>query len=288
MQKALFAAVFIIFSLVYGPSSAQQSAIATPYFKPDAPVSYPKEVREGVSYRILAEDFEFFDGQASWIAKAGDETDGASIPWQLWTLTGFHPMDVRLERAALLHDQYCKVGTTRTWPSVHRMFYDALMATPNGVKSHVAKALYYAVYAFGPRWNIVQEQICTIDSECHIAIQAVDFVRDVTTIEIIRRAYEEMLKRLERQDMSLTNIARMADADRIDYSIRVSSHGIDLPSSKQGNQPTLIETIFDSGGGTKVKIVSPPDPPDRFMIFRRSFDFLGTPSAPAQVDTSKP
>ncbi len=87
-------------------------------------------------------------------------TDGASIPHYFEGLVGGR-YDKSYLKAAIIHDHYCyEENRVRTWRQTHRMFYDALIdLNVNKVK---AKAMYFAVYWKGPRWEeFVAGEPCT-------------------------------------------------------------------------------------------------------------------------------
>lgn len=78
-------------------------------------------------------------------------TDGASIPAWAQPIIG-KPFDRSYLKAAILHDHYCYAENhVRSWQSVHKMFYDALIAS--GVSKLKARTMYYAVYLGGARWT---------------------------------------------------------------------------------------------------------------------------------------
>ncbi|MFG3452558.1 DUF1353 domain-containing protein [Stutzerimonas stutzeri] len=77
-------------------------------------------------------------------------TDGASIPEWAQAVIG-DAYDESYLKAAIVHDHYCyKENHVRSWRETHRMFYDALVDL--GIEQVKAKTMYFAVYAFGPRW----------------------------------------------------------------------------------------------------------------------------------------
>ncbi len=85
-----------------------------------------------------------------WEAAAGLETDGASIPdWAIPIIGGRY--DEQFIKAAVLHDHYC-ARKVRTWEDTHRMFYHALRS--QNVPDPKALAMFYAVFNFGPKWQI--------------------------------------------------------------------------------------------------------------------------------------
>lgn len=101
----------------------------------------------------LLESFEFVDENGTrWPVPAGVQIDGASIPKVFWTIIG-PPFVGDYRRASVVYDYYCAVRS-RPWREVHRMFYDASRA--GGVDTALAKIMYAAVYAGGPRWETIQ------------------------------------------------------------------------------------------------------------------------------------
>lgn len=120
----------------------------------------PEKIRlKGRSYDFqrVAERLDFIDANGwNWHAPEKSLTDGASIPEIFVPLVGF-PNEPRFVNAAALHDAYCGIGNetgpvyhAKTWQEVHRLFYDALVAsgTPDGK----AKIMFAAVWLGGPRW----------------------------------------------------------------------------------------------------------------------------------------
>lgn len=102
---------------------------------------------------ILLQPYTYIDPrEIKWTADRGMRVDGASIPRPFWTLIG-SPYRGKYRLASVVHDAYC-VERTRTWEATHFMFYQAMMAS--GVAHLKAKAMYYAVYHFGPKWHVGQ------------------------------------------------------------------------------------------------------------------------------------
>ncbi|MDS4025502.1 MAG: DUF1353 domain-containing protein [Candidatus Contendobacter sp.] len=83
-----------------------------------------------------------------WEAKAGLETDGASIPPFFQPFVG-KPFDESFIKAAVIHDHYCD-RHVRPWRQTHRVFYEGLI--DQGVSQAKAKLMYFAVYLGGPKW----------------------------------------------------------------------------------------------------------------------------------------
>ena len=106
----------------------------------------------GRDMRLLL-DFSYVDARARrWTARARAVTNGATIPSPLWPILG-SPFDADVLFAAIIHDYFCDESGRREaeWPDVHRMFYEACLKA--GASPRKAKAMYAAVYHFGPRWD---------------------------------------------------------------------------------------------------------------------------------------
>lgn len=102
----------------------------------------------------LIEPFGFIDSAGqSWPVPSGAQVDGASIPQALWSVIG-SPFTGKYRDASVVHDYYCDIRA-RPWPSVHRVFYDAMIVS--GVSVSRAKLMYAAVYFAGPRWSQATE-----------------------------------------------------------------------------------------------------------------------------------
>ena len=84
-----------------------------------------------------------------WIAPAGSEVDGASIPRALWSFFG-GPFEGKYRNASVLHD-VAYDQKSRPWQQVDRMFYDAMRCS--GVGAIEAKTMYYSLYRFGRHWK---------------------------------------------------------------------------------------------------------------------------------------
>lgn len=103
----------------------------------------------------LVESFAYVDPRESrWDAPAGAVVNGASIPRAFWSLIG-GPFEGQFRNASVVHDVACE-ARDREWRTVHRMFYEACRC--GGVAAAKAKAMYYAVWHFGPRWRIEERR----------------------------------------------------------------------------------------------------------------------------------
>jgi hypothetical protein len=125
----------------------------------------PKEERSQLGYyegKVVAEflgdgrliqlkqPFSYVDPfTMRWDVPSGWKVDGASIPRPLWSLVG-SPLVGKYREASIIHDYYCDTHR-RPWGAVHRVFYDAMLASH--VRPLQAKVMYAAVCWGGPRWS---------------------------------------------------------------------------------------------------------------------------------------
>ena len=99
----------------------------------------------------LTQRFAYLDPRGKeWVAPIRSIVNGASIPGSLWSVVG-GPYEGQYRKASVVHDVACEV-MSETWESVHLMFYEACRC--GGVTEARAKMMYYAVYNFGPRWQL--------------------------------------------------------------------------------------------------------------------------------------
>ena len=118
----------------------------------------------------LKSDFGYIDpDKIGWLAKAGDKTDGASIPsWAQHFVGG--QFEKEFVKAAVIHDHYC-VRLVRPWRQTHRVFYHALVES--GVNKLKAKLMYAAVVIGGPKWtavDIVPGKPCALGEACTFSL----------------------------------------------------------------------------------------------------------------------
>src|SRR6184192_629998 len=103
---------------------------------------------DGRSMTLLSE-LRYTDPQGQvWIASAGSQVDGASIPRSLWSFMG-GPFEGKYRNASVLHD-VAYDQKTRPWKEADRMFYNAMRCS--GVSPTEAKTMYYALYRHGRHW----------------------------------------------------------------------------------------------------------------------------------------
>ena len=110
-------------------------------------------------FNRLSAPLQFTDGEGrKWLAPEETLTDGASIPAVFVPIIG-QPREPKFANAAALHDAYCGIGNedgpvyhAKTWQEVHRLLYDALVAS--GTDPTKAKIMFAAVWLGGPRWYV--------------------------------------------------------------------------------------------------------------------------------------
>ncbi len=123
-----------------------------------------KDIPQDPTHKILAADFGYIDPLGKgWQTDKGAKTDGASIPKLLQPFVG-SPWEKNYIRAAVIHDWYCD-RHVRPWKETHKVFYSAMLAS--GLESRKAKLMFYAVYAFGPKWGyLIDGKPCTGTNNC--------------------------------------------------------------------------------------------------------------------------
>jgi hypothetical protein len=150
----------------------------------------------------LLNQFEFIDPQHKvWITPKGATVDGASIPPPLWPVVG-SPWVGKYREASVIHDYYCDTRI-EPWQSVHKMFYDAMLA--NGVSELRARIMYAAVYRFGPRWNFLHTPRC---KGCLSIPRRVSFYEPEPDLEEAKK----LVQKIETQNLSLQQVQQEAEA----------------------------------------------------------------------------
>jgi len=97
----------------------------------------------------LKQDFGFRDSSGTvWMAPAGTQTEGASIPVAFQGIIGSN-FDRQFLKAVVIHDYYSSTRE-RSYQSTHKMLFEALLVA--GVSELKAKIFYAAVQTSGPRW----------------------------------------------------------------------------------------------------------------------------------------
>lgn len=116
---------------------------------------------DGRSMTLLSE-LRYTDPQGKvWIAPAGSQVDGASIPRSLWSLMG-GPFEGKYRNASVLHDvSYDQ--KTRPWEECDRMFYNAMRCS--GVSAVDAGMMYYSLRKFGHHWKAPKAEPVKVGEE---------------------------------------------------------------------------------------------------------------------------
>src|SRR5438477_4345842 len=103
---------------------------------------------DGRSMTLLSE-LRYTDPQGQvWIASAGSQVDGASIPRSLWSFMG-GPFEGKYRNASVLHD-VAYDQKTQPWKQCNRTVYEAMRC--RGVGATEAKTADYAFYRHGAHW----------------------------------------------------------------------------------------------------------------------------------------
>jgi len=141
-----------------------------------------------------------------WIAPAGSQVDGASIPRSLWTIMG-GPFEGRYRNASVLHDvAYDKKD--RPWQECDRMFYNAMRCSGFGAVE--AGTIYYALYKFGRHWKFEIRRAKRVKPSELIA-QTEQFPR---AIPVNTTQVNEARDWIRSAEPSLEQIEQRADAGR--------------------------------------------------------------------------
>jgi hypothetical protein len=123
-----------------------EAATCTPAFKGDLTVRFNNDGRT----MTLVKPYAFIDASCTiWAVPRNAVIDGASIPQGFWGVVG-GPFEGSYRNASVIHDWFCD-RRTKSWQSVHRMFYNAMIVSK--VPLVKAKTLFAAVWAGGPRWT---------------------------------------------------------------------------------------------------------------------------------------
>jgi hypothetical protein len=117
----------------------------------------------------LADDLYFVDpDKFVWKAGKDDITDGASIPELFQPIIG-GPFEADYLPAAIIHDHYTKKAhRVRPWRDTARVFYQAMIV--KGINVIKAKTMYFAVYSFGPHWDVLAKGI-PCGTNCLFSVQ---------------------------------------------------------------------------------------------------------------------
>ncbi|MCK5931494.1 MAG: DUF1353 domain-containing protein [Fulvimarina manganoxydans] len=151
----------------------------------------------------LVEPFAFIDAAGQrWDVPANAVVNGASIPAVFWSTVG-PPFVGDYRRASVVHDHHCEIKTKAS-AAVHRMFFEACRI--GGVPSWRAKIMYAAVKTFGPNW-ILRPALAASSIEGLEGLSTDGAI--ATHTEMDGEAFNELLRRIEKDDSSLDDIDAM-------------------------------------------------------------------------------
>jgi hypothetical protein len=167
----------------------------------------------------LEQPFGYIDPSGTrWQAEKGLVTDGASIPWPLWSIIG-GPFEGEYRRAAIIHDFYCD-RKYRSWKRTHRVFYDAMIT--GGVSLIKAKLMYYAVWRFGPRWAVTEIVPCVPDPSigkycASVKATSVEFSVEQPIVEEkdvtdAKAELDAVANQIDREGLSVEQLEQLADS----------------------------------------------------------------------------
>lgn len=157
----------------------------------------------------LVQDFSFRDAAGQdWFVPKGTVVDGASIPQPFWPFVG-GPFEGKFRNASIIHDHYC-VTRSRPWRAVHRVFYDGMIA--GGVDTAKAKLMYFAVYKFGPRWEVRRVMVSKSNLNGPPTMQEKTVAVALPTTPYDESAVQAAIKNIDQSDPSLDDLDRLADS----------------------------------------------------------------------------
>ena len=188
----------------------------------------------------LIHEFNYIDpAKHVWESPAGLIVDGASIPRPFWSVIG-GPFEGLFREASIVHDAGC-CAQMQPWSDVHHMFYNAMRCS--GVGWVKAKTMFWAVWAFGPRWKHLNT---TMPANCRIASPSPAGTPPVSRVRSdlpSPAAGDEILKVIANRKLTLPEaraVARpfftrgpMTDADATEFAAKLQ-HRTDLtPEERQ-------------------------------------------------------
>ncbi len=157
----------------------------------------------------LLSDFSYVDAAGTpWRAPKGHVVNGASIPAIFWQIAG-PPFVGDYRRASVVHDVYCDTRT-ESWKRTHRMFFHACRA--GGVGEARAKAMYAAVYARGPRWEVATKDLEIFDgtmAQKGSVLIIANQIDDGDLMQVVKQADENALS-LEQIESSIDQKSKLS------------------------------------------------------------------------------
>jgi hypothetical protein len=197
----------------------------------------PEKIRlkgRAYDFQRVAERLDFIDANgASWQAPERSLTDGASIPEIFVPLIGF-PNEPRFVNAAALHDAYCGIGNetgpvyhAKTWQEVHRLFYDALVAS--GTPDTEAKIMFAAVWIGGPRWY---------------PLGALDLTLETVPESAKKEAFLKAKAFIEAEKPKMPELIAFLDEEIREMLRKKRGHGKDTQPPRSPNTPPTATVPF--------------------------------------------
>src|SRR6266571_4473956 len=159
---------------------------------------------DGRTMTLLSE-LRYTDPQgAIWIAPAGSQVDGASIPRSLWSVMG-GPFEGKYRNASVLHDVAYE-QRNRPWQDCDQMFYNAMRCS--GVSAVEAGTMYYALRKFGHHWKAPKDEPVKVGDEM---VARAEEVRPA--IPVNRGDIDATRDWIRNSEPSLQQIEQRADAE---------------------------------------------------------------------------
>jgi hypothetical protein len=161
---------------------------------------------DGRTMTLLSE-LRYTDPQGvDWIAPAGSQVDGASIPRSLWSIMG-GPFEGKYRNASVLHDVAYEQHN-RPWQDCDRMFYNAMRCS--GANAVEAKTMYYALYKFGRHWKFPIKRAKPVKFEGQMVARGEEIPR---AIPVNPTEINEVRDWIRNADPNLDQIDQRADTD---------------------------------------------------------------------------
>jgi hypothetical protein len=155
----------------------------------------------------LLNEFHYTDPHGVvWIAPAGSQVDGASIPRSLWSVMG-GPFEGKYRNASVLHDVAYEQHN-RPWQDCDRMFYNAMRCS--GVSGVEAKTIYYALYKFGRHWRFPVKRAKPVKVRGTMVARAEEIPR---ALPVDQNQIDEARSWIRATEPSLDQIEQRADAE---------------------------------------------------------------------------
>jgi hypothetical protein len=171
-----------------------------------------------------------------WEAPTGLIVDGASIPMPFWSIIG-GPFEGLYREASIVHDAGC-CAEMQPWRDVHHMFYNAMRCS--GVDWGKAKTMFWAVWAFGPRWARLNT---SMPAKCKIAQPSATAPAMGLSKNLYPNLASGLLGEINKRELTLPEaraVARpfftqgpMTDADAVEFVTKLKKRTDVTPAERQ-------------------------------------------------------